>query len=59
MPHGFQVISDDLDPAKTALEWPPRSPDELLQRAHNPKVAGSIPAKGKSPLKGAFFLAEV
>jgi hypothetical protein len=41
MPHGFQVISDDLDPAKTALEWPPRSPADLKGRAHNPKAGSS------------------
>ena len=50
MPHRFETIPDELDPPETALESPPRCPDALQARAHNPKVAGSNPAPAMVPL---------
>jgi hypothetical protein len=39
-PHGSQTILNELDPAETALESPPRCPDAPPARAHNPWTGG-------------------
>jgi hypothetical protein len=43
MPHGFREISDELDLAKTALEWASGWSAELPGASTKPKVTGSNP----------------